>query len=85
MDHVRRHVVTPLVLTVLGLSVILGVSYGSNSTCPSALTTPQNSSAPLCTNVLSVPTCPRLPSVFVATSQSLHLWGVSSGCFRSTS
>jgi hypothetical protein len=83
MDHAHRHVVAPLTLLVVGLSVILGVSYGSGVACP---TNPLSIAATtLCPNVASIPTCPRSSSSFTVTFQHVHVWGVQVGCFHPTS
>lgn len=86
MDHAHRHVIAPLTLLVLGLSVILGVSFGSSVTCPTTLTSPLSMSASaLCPNVIAIPTCPRPSSSFTVTFQNVHVWGVQVGCFHSGS
>jgi hypothetical protein len=87
MDHAHRHVVTPIALLVLGISVILGVSYGTSFSCPTTLTSLLSNGSALCPNAISIPTCPRPSSSFVVTFRSVkvHTWGVQSGCFHPTS
>jgi hypothetical protein len=87
MDHVHRHIVTPIVLLALGLNVILGVSFGTSFSCPTMLTSQPSSGSADCSNVISIPTCPQPSSSFVVTFQSpnIRAWGVQSDCFRPTS